>query len=58
MLRLQTLLDKKRTVETRLSAHLNASSILVSLVEGLQQFDSDLNKLQVCLSFNVFENVH
>lgn len=46
---MKTLLDKKRVVQSRRTANSKAPANLVSLLEGYQSFDSDLNKLQVRL---------
>ena len=47
-LRLKTLLDKKRVIQSRRTVtNAKAPANFVSLFEGLQQFDDDLNKLQV-----------
>jgi hypothetical protein len=46
-LRLKTLLDKKRVIQSRTAANSKAPVNFVSLFEGFQQFDGDLNKLQV-----------
>ena len=46
-LRLRTLLDKKRVIQSRAVTTSKVSSSFVTLLEGFQQFDSDLNKLQV-----------
>ena len=47
-LRLKTLLDKKRVIQARGAANSRLSASFATLVEGFQQFDNDLNKLQVC----------
>jgi CDK inhibitor PHO81 len=47
-LRLKTLLDKKRVIQARIAANSRLTASFVTLVEGFQQFDNDLNKLQVC----------
>lgn len=49
-LRLKTLLDKKRVIQARVSSNPRLSATCVTLVEGFQQFDNDLNKLQVLTS--------
>lgn len=36
-------------IQGRSSSNSKASSTFVTLVEGFQQFDNDLNKLQVCV---------
>jgi len=46
-LRLKTLLDKKRVIQSRTVTNSKAPANFVSLFEGFQQFDGDLNKLQV-----------
>jgi CDK inhibitor PHO81 len=46
-LRLKTLQDKKRVIQARLAANSRLSASFATLVEGFQQFDNDLNKLQV-----------
>jgi hypothetical protein len=46
-LRLKTLLAKKRVIQSRTSTTSKLSATFVTLLEGFQQFDSDLNKLQV-----------
>lgn len=46
-LRLKTLLDKKRVIQARIAANGRLSASFATLVEGFQQFDNDLNKLQV-----------
>ncbi|RMZ91935.1 hypothetical protein DV736_g806, partial [Chaetothyriales sp. CBS 134916] len=51
-LRLKTLLDKKRVIQARLSANSRISATFVTLVEGFQQFDNDLNKLQHFVEVN------
>lgn len=48
-LRLKTLVDKKRVIQSRNVANSKAPANFVALFEGFQQFDGDLNKLQVCL---------
>ncbi|KAL4763136.1 SPX domain-containing protein [Aspergillus foveolatus] len=45
--RLKTLIDKKRVVQSRTVTKPKAPANLVALLEGFQQFDGDLNKLQV-----------
>ena len=45
--RLKTLVDKKRVVQSRTVTKPKAPANLVALLEGFQQFDGDLNKLQV-----------
>lgn len=51
-LRLKTLVDKKRVVQTRTVSNSKAPSNFVALFEGLQQFDGDLNKLQQFVEIN------
>lgn len=51
-LRLKTLLDKKRIIQSRGSANSRASASFATLVEGFQQFDNDLNKLQQFVEVN------
>ncbi|KAL1983564.1 hypothetical protein VTN96DRAFT_10224 [Rasamsonia emersonii] len=51
-LRLKTLLDKKRVVQSRTVSNSKAPANFVSLFEGFQQFDSDLNKLQQFVEVN------
>ena len=46
-LRLKTLLDKRRTIQARNGGTSKQNSSFATLVEGFQQFDHDLNKLQV-----------
>ena len=46
-LRLKTLIDKKRVVQSRTVTNSKAPANFVALFEGFQQFDGDLNKLQV-----------
>ena len=46
-LRLKTLVDKKRVIQSRNVANSKAPANFVALFEGFQQFDGDLNKLQV-----------
>lgn len=46
-LRLKTLLDKRRTIQARNASTSKISASFATLVEGFQQFDNDLNKLQV-----------
>lgn len=50
-LRLKTLLDKKRVIQSRTHANSKVPANFVALLEGFQQFDGDLNKLQVCANF-------
>ncbi|KAJ5907958.1 hypothetical protein N7495_000640, partial [Penicillium taxi] len=51
-LRLKTLVDKKRVIQSRPASSSKAPSNFVSLFEGLQQFDGDLNKLQQFVEIN------
>ncbi|KAK9648304.1 phosphate system positive regulatory protein pho81 [Aspergillus fumigatus] len=51
-LRLKTLLDKKRVVQSRAVSHSKAPANFVALIEGFQQFDGDLNKLQQFVAIN------
>ncbi|KAJ5570387.1 uncharacterized protein N7459_009817 [Penicillium hispanicum] len=51
-LRLKTLVDKKRVIQTRSVSSSKAPSNFVALFEGLQQFDGDLNKLQQFVEIN------
>lgn len=51
-LRLKTLLDKKRVIQARASANSRVSGSFATLVEGFQQFDNDLNKLQQFVEVN------
>ncbi|PLB34018.1 putative cyclin dependent kinase inhibitor Pho81 [Aspergillus candidus] len=51
-LRLKTLLDKKRVIQSRTAAKSKAPASLVTLFEGFQQFDGDLNKLQQFVEIN------
>ncbi|KAJ6094689.1 hypothetical protein N7467_002202 [Penicillium canescens] len=51
-LRLRTLVDKKRVIQSRTSSNSKAPSNFVSLFEGFQQFDGDLNKLQQFVEIN------
>ena len=51
-LRLKTLLDKKRIILARIAAGSKISASFATLVEGLQQFDNDLNKLQQFVEVN------
>ncbi|KIW13378.1 hypothetical protein PV08_08566 [Exophiala spinifera] len=51
-LRLKTLLDKKRVIQARIAANSRLSASFVTLVEGFQQFDNDLNKLQQFVEVN------
>ncbi|KAK4912448.1 phosphate system positive regulatory protein pho81, partial [Elasticomyces elasticus] len=51
-LRLKTLLDKKRVIQARTSATSRISASFATLVEGLQQFDNDLNKLRHFVEVN------
>lgn len=51
-LRLKTLLDKKRVIQARASVNSRVSASFATLVEGFQQFDNDLNKLQHFVEVN------
>lgn len=51
-LRLKTLLDKKRVIQARINAGSRVSANFVTLIEGFQQFDNDLNKLQQFVEVN------
>ncbi|KAJ5113557.1 hypothetical protein N7456_002091, partial [Penicillium angulare] len=51
-LRLKTLVDKKRVVQSRTTSNSKAPSNFMALFEGLQQFDGDLNKLQQFVEIN------
>jgi CDK inhibitor PHO81 len=51
-LRLKTLLDKKRMIQARITTSAKISSSFATLVEGFQQFDNDLNKLQLFVEVN------
>lgn len=46
-LRLKTLLDKKRVMQSKSTPASKVSASFVTLEEGFQQFGNDLNKLQV-----------
>ena len=46
-LRLQTLTEKKRVVQSRGATQPKISASFIALEEGFQQFESDLSKLQV-----------
>ncbi|KAL4813043.1 hypothetical protein BDW67DRAFT_116993 [Aspergillus spinulosporus] len=50
--RLKTLVDKKRVVQSRTVTKPKAPANLVALLEGFQQFDGDLNKLQQFVEIN------
>ncbi|KAL4911727.1 hypothetical protein BDW62DRAFT_47648 [Aspergillus aurantiobrunneus] len=50
--RLKTLVDKKRVVQSRTVTKSKAPANLVALLEGFQQFDGDLNKLQQFVEIN------
>ncbi|KAL4929611.1 putative cyclin dependent kinase inhibitor Pho81 [Aspergillus undulatus] len=50
--RLKTLVDKKRVVQSRTVTKNKAPANLVALLEGFQQFDGDLNKLQQFVEIN------
>ncbi|KAL1953488.1 hypothetical protein VTO42DRAFT_2767 [Malbranchea cinnamomea] len=52
-LRLKTLLDKQRVIQSRTNvASAKAPAKFVTLFEGFQQFDGDLNKLQQFVEIN------
>ncbi|RAL16550.1 putative cyclin dependent kinase inhibitor Pho81 [Aspergillus homomorphus CBS 101889] len=51
-LRLKTLVDKKRVIQSRAVTNPKAPANYVSLFEGFQQFDGDLNKLQQFVEIN------
>ncbi|PWY63549.1 ankyrin repeat protein nuc-2 [Aspergillus heteromorphus CBS 117.55] len=51
-LRLKTLVDKKRVIQSRAVASSKAPANFVALFEGFQQFDGDLNKLQQFVEIN------
>ncbi|RAH41483.1 putative cyclin dependent kinase inhibitor Pho81 [Aspergillus brunneoviolaceus CBS 621.78] len=51
-LRLKTLVDKKRVIQSRAVTNSKAPANYVSLFEGFQQFDGDLNKLQQFVEIN------
>ncbi|CEO61165.1 Putative Ankyrin repeat protein nuc-2 [Penicillium brasilianum] len=51
-LRLKTLVDKKRVIQSRNVSNSKAPSNFVALFEGFQQFDGDLNKLQQFVEIN------
>ncbi|KAF7714315.1 Glycerophosphoryl diester phosphodiesterase family protein [Penicillium ucsense] len=51
-LRLKTLVDKKRVIQSRTVSNSKASSNFVALFEGFLQFDGDLNKLQQFVEIN------
>ena len=46
-LRLKTLLDKKKGMQSRGATASKISASFITLEEGFQQFNNDLNKLQV-----------
>lgn len=46
-LRLKTLLDKKKVMQSRSATTSKLSASFITLEEGFQQFGNDLNKLQV-----------
>ena len=46
-LRLKTLLDKKKVMQSRGATASKISASFIILEEGFQQFNNDLNKLQV-----------
>lgn len=51
-LRLKTLVDKKRVIQSRTVPSSKAPANFVALFEGFQQFDGDLNKLQQFVEIN------
>ncbi|KAL5366412.1 ankyrin repeat protein nuc-2 [Aspergillus floccosus] len=51
-LRLRTLVDKKRVIQSRTVTNSKAPANFVALFEGFQQFDGDLNKLQQFVEIN------
>ncbi|KAI2794315.1 Ankyrin repeat protein nuc-2 [Penicillium oxalicum] len=51
-LRLKTLVDKKRVIQSRTVSNSKVSSNFVALFEGFLQFDGDLNKLQQFVEIN------
>ncbi|MCJ1383078.1 phosphate system positive regulatory protein pho81 [Xylographa soralifera] len=51
-LRLKTLLDKKRVMQSRSTTTSKVSASFVTLEEGFQQFGNDLNKLQQFVEVN------
>ncbi|KAB8076303.1 ankyrin repeat protein nuc-2 [Aspergillus leporis] len=51
-LRLKTLVDKKRVIQSRTVPISKAPANFVALFEGFQQFDGDLNKLQQFVEIN------
>ncbi|KAI5809003.1 ankyrin repeat protein nuc-2 [Peziza echinospora] len=51
-LRLRTLLDKKKIMQSRSGANNKISAAYVTLQEGFQQFQVDLNKLQQFVDLN------
>jgi hypothetical protein len=54
-LRLRTLLDKKRVMQSRSATTSKVSTTFITLEEGFQQFGNDLNKLQVTQSIYPLE---
>lgn len=48
-LRLKTLLDKKKVMQSRSATTSKTSASFITLEEGFQQFGNDLNKLLVCI---------
>jgi len=52
-LRLKTLLDKKRVMQSRSATTSKISASFITLEEGFQQFGNDLNKLQVFLDVKI-----
>lgn len=51
-LRLKTLVDKKKVVQTRSWKSSKLSTMYITLREGFQQFDHDLSKLQQFVEVN------
>lgn len=51
-LRLKTLVDKKRVIQSRVITNSKAPANFATLFEGFQQFDGDLNKLQQFVEVN------
>ncbi|KAA8892726.1 putative ankyrin repeat protein nuc-2 [Sphaerosporella brunnea] len=51
-LRLQTLVDKKKAIQSRGNANAKVSTTYITLREGFQQFEHDLSKLQQFVEIN------
>ena len=51
-LRLKTLTDKKKIMQSRSQTTSKISATYVTLQEGFQQFENDLNKLQQFVEIN------